>query len=162
LSQALKTAFIVTGGLGAIGSACVRGLAAKNALVIIFDNVPEDKALAQIETLYAANVLYVETDITDIDGLNKACSKVLAQIPKGSLYGAIHCAGIAPGRIWTNKLSDSALVSRANGTTTLSSLIYRTSKRCSTSTRTAHSQSMPLLRTRSTLSIPMTGPFTHE
>ena len=134
--RAPTTAFIVTGGLGAIGSACVRGLAAKNAQVIIFDVVPEEQARARIDEIGVTNVLYVQTDITDINRLNEACGKVLTQIPTGSLYGAIHCAGIAPGREWTNKLSDSAPVSVEDGSSTLSLLTCRTSRRCSTSTHT--------------------------
>lgn len=118
LHQSLKNphlhylAFIVTGGLGAIGSAVARGLLAKKATAIIFDTPSEEKAATRLEALgFSDGVHYVQADVTDIEQLNAACENVLGIIPKGTLFGGVHCAGIAPGRKWSNKLSDSAAVS---------------------------------------------------
>jgi 3-hydroxyacyl-CoA dehydrogenase len=104
-------AFIVTGGLGAIGKACVLLLLEKGAIPVVFDQLDEAAAKAVLKEAGAEAALYVKTDITDVKATEQACGVALQRIPKGSLAGGIHCAGIAPGRKWSHKLVDSAAVS---------------------------------------------------
>jgi NAD(P)-dependent dehydrogenase (short-subunit alcohol dehydrogenase family) len=126
-------AFIVTGGLGSIGSACVRALAPSAAHVAVFDWQKEEEGEAWIAKNELKNVSYQRIDVTKIDEIKTACQKVLEVVPEGSLAGGIHCAGIAPGRKWTNKLAESAEV---DPWTRSGRLRTRTFKKCSTSTRT--------------------------
>ncbi|KAL7418291.1 hypothetical protein Q5752_006747 [Cryptotrichosporon argae] len=100
--------FIVTGGLGAIGRACAKTLLDRGANVAVFDVVDSAKAAGLQKELGLEAAIYVQVDITDVDATDKACRSVLERVPKGSLAGGIHCAGIAPGRQWTNRLVDSA------------------------------------------------------
>lgn len=43
--------------------------------------------------------------------MKAACDSALKKIPNGSLFGAIHCAAIAPGRPWTKSMTEKLDVS---------------------------------------------------
>lgn len=101
-------AFIVTGGFGAIGKACVQLLLEKGALPVVFDVLEVAAAKPILKEIQAEGAVYVKTDITNIKATEEACRVALQRLPKGSLAGGIHCAGIAPGREWSHKLVDSA------------------------------------------------------
>jgi NAD(P)-dependent dehydrogenase (short-subunit alcohol dehydrogenase family) len=85
-------AFLVTGGSSGLGAACVRRLAAAGGLPVIADvNVEAGTALARE---LGDAVRFVRTDVTDPDGVSAALDVVEA---RGTLRGAINCAGIAIG-----------------------------------------------------------------
>lgn len=104
-------AFIITGGAGSIGGACARELISKGAIALIFDVVPEDVGKERAKSYHPERAHYFKVDITDIEGFEAACQAALKVIPKGALFGGVHCAAIAPGREWNKKLTESAKVS---------------------------------------------------
>ncbi|CAO1638284.1 unnamed protein product [Parajaminaea phylloscopi] len=112
--------FIVTGGLGGLGSDAARMLLEKGANVAVFDVLPQEKgeerlrasslaataAGASSPAHHNAPVVYVATDITDKAASAQAVQRVIDTF--GGLHGLIHCAGVALRRDWAdNNLSDS-------------------------------------------------------
>ncbi|ORY79317.1 hypothetical protein BCR35DRAFT_279457 [Leucosporidium creatinivorum] len=97
--------FIVTGGAGGIGGAVATELVGRGANVVLFDVVPEDKGAAFAKTVSSDKALYLKVDITDSEGTKKAVETAVEKF--GNLKGAVHCAGIAVKRPWSNDLSDS-------------------------------------------------------
>jgi 3-hydroxyacyl-CoA dehydrogenase len=89
----------------------------------LFDILPCVDAEALIKTFdHADRYFYERSDIVDEANMQRACASALRKIPKGSLFGAVHCAGIAPGAPWTNsmldKLADFNKVMHVNATGT--------------------------------------------
>ncbi|OWZ61095.1 3-hydroxyacyl-CoA dehydrogenase [Cryptococcus neoformans var. grubii Br795] len=123
-------AFIITGGLGSIGRAAAEILVEKGAYIVAFDILSPEDGEAKIKTFAKPNqYFYEQTDIADRTKMKAACDSALKKIPKGSLFGAIHCAAIAPGRPWTKsmteKLDDFVKVMNVNavGTFTVNALV---------------------------------------
>lgn len=81
--------FLVAGGSSGLGAACVSRLAEQGARVVIAD-VNDEKGRALAEQL--DNVMFVHTDVTDEDSVREAVAQAGE---RGSLRGAINCAGIA-------------------------------------------------------------------
>jgi len=118
---------------------------AEGGNVALFDVIPEEKGQAVAEEMAAktkaagtngktaaVRALYVKVDITDSDAVKVAVATVVEQL--GNLKGAVHCAGVAIKRPWTNDAADSIpdfkKVSNFQGTPL--------TPRCSTSTSSAH------------------------
>ncbi|GMK57972.1 hypothetical protein CspeluHIS016_0500040 [Cutaneotrichosporon spelunceum] len=100
-------AFIITGGLGSIGGATARNLVSKGAYAVLFDILAPADAEGKIATFERADrYFYEQTDIIDRAKMEASCRSALSKIPKGSLFGAVHCAAIAPGKPWSNSLMD--------------------------------------------------------
>lgn len=116
----------------------------------------------KVKTYHPERAFYFQVDISNLDQVASACDQALKVIPKGSLFGGVHCAAIAPSRPWTNKMKESAPVriDRAMlwSCSGLIPLYCSTSQRSSTSTRTAHSSSTPALQMPSIHSTLMRGP----
>ncbi|TYJ56348.1 hypothetical protein B9479_002896 [Cryptococcus floricola] len=100
-------AFVVTGGIGIIGAATAKIIAEKGGYPVIFDILDPAVGEAKIKELPNGDKYYYQqTDISNKESLQTAIKQALQKIPKGSLAGAAHCAGIAPGKPWTNTMSD--------------------------------------------------------
>ncbi|WWC87439.1 uncharacterized protein L201_002328 [Kwoniella dendrophila CBS 6074] len=100
-------AFVITGGLGSIGSATAAIIVEKGGYAIIFDILPEDVAQEKIKTFKnPEKYVYSKTDITSQEVLEQSLKDALSKLPKGSLFGAVHCAAVNPNRPWTSKMSD--------------------------------------------------------
>lgn len=79
----------------------------RGGIAILFDVLPTSQGEARAKEWHAERCHYFQVDISDMATLESACAAALKLIPKGSLAGGVHCAAIAPGRKWSNKLSDS-------------------------------------------------------
>ncbi|ODO07708.1 hypothetical protein I350_03281 [Cryptococcus amylolentus CBS 6273] len=100
-------AFVVTGGIGTIGAATAKIIAEKGGYPVIFDVLEPAVGEAMIKELPNGDkYCYQRTDVSNKESIQTAIKEALQKIPKGSLAGAAHCAGIAPGRPWTNTMSD--------------------------------------------------------
>ncbi|KAK6909916.1 3-hydroxyacyl-CoA dehydrogenase [Kwoniella mangroviensis CBS 10435] len=99
-------AFIVTGGAGGIGGEVAKQIIAKGGIVVSFDRYPKEKGEEITKPYHPERSLYVQVDIADLASVERGAQETLSIIPKGSLFGAVHCAAIAPGTTWTNKLVD--------------------------------------------------------
>ncbi|KAG7530404.1 hypothetical protein FFLO_05067 [Filobasidium floriforme] len=99
--------FVITGGLGSIGGATAAQIVAKGGNAIIFDILPEEAAKEKIKSFAnPERYFYSKTDITSREVLEASLQEMLKVIPKGSLFGAVHCAATNPNVPWTNKMSD--------------------------------------------------------
>ncbi|CAN6613355.1 hypothetical protein TRVA0_005S02476 [Trichomonascus vanleenenianus] len=98
--------FIITGGLGGIGSTVAKSLLQKGGKVALFDVVDEAKG-KELASAIGDNskVLYVKVNISDSDETKEAVSKVVSTL--GDLKGCVHCAAISLKRPWTNDMADS-------------------------------------------------------
>ncbi len=76
--------FLVAGGGSGLGAATVDSLAKEGANVVVADLKGEAAS---------SNALFVETDVTDEEGVSDAIDAALQNF--GGLHGAINCAGIA-------------------------------------------------------------------
>lgn len=82
------------------------------ALIIqVFDILSNEDGTKKVKTYHDERAFYFKTDISDLENFSAACDETLKVIPKGSLYGGVHCAAIAPGRKWSKSLKDSVSVS---------------------------------------------------
>jgi NAD(P)-dependent dehydrogenase (short-subunit alcohol dehydrogenase family) len=85
------TGAVVTGGGSGLGAATARALAAKGALVAIFDlNAEMGEALAS-----EIGGLFCQTDVTSVASVDAAFAK--ARAAHGQERILVNCAGIAPG-----------------------------------------------------------------
>ncbi|AAW44682.1 conserved hypothetical protein [Cryptococcus deneoformans JEC21] len=100
-------AFIITGGCGSIGGTAARHILAKGGIVVVFDLLSAEQGTAKVKAYHPERAFYIQTSVDDQESVEAACSEALKLIPKGSLFGAVHCAATAPGRKWSNKLKDS-------------------------------------------------------
>lgn len=73
--------------------------------VALFDVIPDDKGDAVAGEMHPTDALYVRVDITDSDAVKVAVQRVVDGL--GNLKGAVHCAGVAIKREWTNDAADS-------------------------------------------------------
>ncbi|WVR05531.1 hypothetical protein IAU60_002549 [Kwoniella sp. DSM 27419] len=103
-------AFIITGGCGSIGGTAAKKIIEKGGIAVVFDVLPEEAGQEKVKSYHAERAFYFKTDIADFEAVAKAAQEALKVIPKGSLFGGVHCAAIAPGREWTHKLADSVPV----------------------------------------------------
>jgi NAD(P)-dependent dehydrogenase (short-subunit alcohol dehydrogenase family) len=97
--------FIITGGVGGIGSAVAKDFLARGANVALFDILPGSKGSPLAEALHPTNALYVQVDISDAASTKAGVEAAVSKY--GNLKGAIHCAGIAVKRPWSNDVADS-------------------------------------------------------
>nr|XP_018264465.1 uncharacterized protein I303_02632 [Kwoniella dejecticola CBS 10117]OBR86623.1 hypothetical protein I303_02632 [Kwoniella dejecticola CBS 10117] len=101
------SAFVITGGLGSIGSATASIIVEKGGYAVLFDILPEETAKAKIQAFdQPEKYFYSKTDITNKEIMEASLTSILQQIPKGSLFGAVHCAAVNPNKPWTSKMSD--------------------------------------------------------
>lgn len=77
----------------------------------MFDLLSAEQGTAKVKAYHPERAFYIQTSVDDQESVEAACSEALKLIPKGSLFGAVHCAATAPGRKWSNKLKDSIQVS---------------------------------------------------
>ncbi|OCF32108.1 hypothetical protein I316_06264 [Kwoniella heveanensis BCC8398] len=99
--------FIITGGLGSIGGAVAIEIVARGGYAVIFDMMPEDAGTMKIQQLTNGDkYFYQQADVSKQESMEQACAEALKKIPKGSLFGAVHCAAVNPCREWSNKMSD--------------------------------------------------------
>ncbi|KAM0748073.1 hypothetical protein T439DRAFT_280196, partial [Meredithblackwellia eburnea MCA 4105] len=96
---------IITGGTGGIGGNVAKSLVELGANVGLFDVAPPAKGDEFAASLSKTAAVYVKVDITDSDAVKAAVESVVEKF--GNLKGAVHCAGIAVKREWTNDLQDS-------------------------------------------------------
>ena len=116
----------MTGGTGSIGSATARAILAKGGIVAVglhtttlsiwltlslLDMVPDHDGRTFALSLSDQKAFYFRVDITDKAALAQVCEEILATVPRGSLAGAVHCAGYSPSRPWSHKVKDSIDVS---------------------------------------------------
>ncbi|RSH87175.1 hypothetical protein EHS25_003666 [Saitozyma podzolica] len=101
-------AFIITGGCGAIGGATAKAILAKGGYVVVLDVLAPEVGAEKVKTYHPDRAFYFQVDISNLDQVESACDQALKVIPKGSLFGGVHCAAIAPSRPWTNKMKESA------------------------------------------------------
>jgi NAD(P)-dependent dehydrogenase (short-subunit alcohol dehydrogenase family) len=100
-------AFIITGGCGALGGGVAREILSRGGIVVIFDVLTEEKGKEIVEGYSKDKAFYYKTDISDVDVVSRNCEEALKVIPKGSLFGAVHCAAISRSRKWSAKMADS-------------------------------------------------------
>jgi len=77
----------------------------------VFDVLPAEKGQEIVKLYDNERAWYFQTDISDEQAVQAACQKALKAIPKGSLFGGVHCAAIARSRKWSRKMIDSCKVS---------------------------------------------------
>ena len=77
----------------------------------VFDVVSEEKGKEIVAGYSKDRAFYFKTDISDIAACTAACKAALEVIPKGSLFGGVHCAAISRSRKWTQYMTDSCQVS---------------------------------------------------
>lgn len=63
-----------------------------------------DKRIAAFEK--PDHYFYQQTDISDEATFRTALDAAMKQIPKGSLFGAVHCAAVNPQKPYTGRMSD--------------------------------------------------------
>jgi 3-hydroxyacyl-CoA dehydrogenase len=63
-----------------------------------------------VSTYSKDRAFYFKTDISDEAAVTESCNAALRVIPKGSLFGGVHCAAISRSRQWSNKMTDSCKV----------------------------------------------------
>lgn len=80
----------------------------------VFDILAPEDGQKVVKGYSADKAFYFKVDISDVDGVSAACREALKVIPKGSLFGGVHCAAIAPSRKWSHRMVDSCKVSDAN------------------------------------------------
>jgi NAD(P)-dependent dehydrogenase (short-subunit alcohol dehydrogenase family) len=80
--QLKDVAVLITGGGSGLGAATANSLAKEGANIVVADLKGEGD-----------NALFVETDVTDEEGVKDAIDAALQNF--GGLHGSIHCAGIA-------------------------------------------------------------------
>lgn len=98
--------FIVTGGLGGIGSSVTSLFLAKGAKIALFDIVDDKKGQERAaEYGSPSNVLYIKVDIANSDETKAAVERVVNEM--GNLKGCVNCAGVAIKRKWTNDVAAS-------------------------------------------------------
>jgi hypothetical protein len=78
-------------------------------LLQLFDILPAEKAKERIASF--DKYFYFQADISSRDSMEGALSAALKVIPKGSLFGAVHCAAVNPNVPWPTKMSDKLKVS---------------------------------------------------
>ncbi|OWZ65813.1 hypothetical protein AYX14_03211 [Cryptococcus neoformans] len=100
-------AFVITGGCGSIGGTTAKQIIARGGIALIFDVLPEEAGQAKVKEYHPERAFYFMADITDVDVFSACIDAALKVIPKGSLFGGVHCAAIAPGRPWDHKLKNS-------------------------------------------------------
>ena len=86
---------LVTGGASGLGEACVRGLIAEKAKVLILD-MDEARGARVAGELGEESALFAKTDITDPEQVSEAIERCRKRL--GPLCIAINCAGIAAGK----------------------------------------------------------------
>lgn len=97
---------VITGGTGGIGGATAKFLAAQGASVALFDVIPDEAGQEFAKGVSSdGKATYYKVDITNSDAVKTAVESVVAKY--GNLKGAVHCAGIAVKRPWTNDIADS-------------------------------------------------------
>lgn len=102
----LSNTQVITGGTGGIGGATARSLSSQGASVALFDIIPQEKGQAFAQELGVGDkAKYYKVDITDSDAVKAAVEDVVASL--GNLKGAVHCAGVAIKREWTNDIAES-------------------------------------------------------
>ncbi|KAI5476105.1 3-hydroxyacyl-CoA dehydrogenase [Pseudohyphozyma bogoriensis] len=99
--------FIITGGCGSLGGGTARAIIAQGGIAVVFDVIPEEKGNAIIKGYHAERAFYFKTDISDVESVQAATAEAMKVIPKGSLFGGVHCAAVATSRKWSNKMVDS-------------------------------------------------------
>lgn len=80
-------------------------LVAEGANVGLFDVIPQEAGASFANGISAEKALYVKVDITDSEAVRAAVAQVVEKF--GNLKGAVHCAGIALKREWTNDIAES-------------------------------------------------------
>ncbi|RMD41168.1 hypothetical protein DV735_g3957, partial [Chaetothyriales sp. CBS 134920] len=86
--------YIVTGGAQGIGFASTRAIAEMGGNVAVLDI--QEKPIEDFHTLsskFGVKTIYIQTDVTKEDSLNKSFEKALATL--GSIDGCVPAAGIA-------------------------------------------------------------------
>lgn len=96
--------FIITGGLGGIGSEVADGIVRNGGKVGIFDIVDNKVGNEKISS-YGDNALYCKVDISNSDSVKKSVAQVVEKL--GNLKGVVHLAAISIKRKYTNDLADS-------------------------------------------------------
>ena len=84
--------FIVTGGASGLGLATAKMLVENGGNALILDVNTEGGQ--QAEQSLGKNALFVHTDVTNEDSVQKAIDSAISTF--GGLHGAINCAGIGP------------------------------------------------------------------
>ncbi|KAK4687493.1 hypothetical protein P7C73_g2630, partial [Tremellales sp. Uapishka_1] len=98
--------FVITGGTGGIGGATAKHLTSLGASVALFDIIPQEAGDKFADGLgVQSKAKYYKVDITDPDAIKLAVADVVEVL--GNLKGAVHCAGVAIKREWTNDVAES-------------------------------------------------------
>jgi acyl transferase domain-containing protein/pimeloyl-ACP methyl ester carboxylesterase len=101
LALAADSTYLVTGGLGALGLACVERLAARGArhLVLAQRSSPNVEAVSRLERLRAEGVEIVvtPTDVARAEDVDQLFAGTLSVLPP--LAGVIHTAGVLADRV---------------------------------------------------------------
>lgn len=73
----------------------------------VFDILPQEEGEKVVKGFSDDRVHYFKVNISDVNEVQAACNAALQAIPKGSLFGAVHCAAVCKWRKWSNKMVDS-------------------------------------------------------
>jgi NAD(P)-dependent dehydrogenase (short-subunit alcohol dehydrogenase family) len=90
-----------------LGGGVARELISRGGIAVVFDVLPEEKGQEIVSAYSKDRAFYFKTDISDVDIVQANCAAALEKIPKGSLFGAVHCAAISRSRKWSAKMADS-------------------------------------------------------
>lgn len=96
--------FIITGGLGGIGSEVAAGIVENGGKVGIFDILDTEVGNERIAA-YSDKAHYSKVDISTSDDVKKAVAEVVEKL--GNLKGVVHLAAISIKREYTNDLAES-------------------------------------------------------
>ncbi|MFR9729791.1 SDR family NAD(P)-dependent oxidoreductase [Saccharopolyspora sp. MS10] len=99
--------YLITGGLGGVGRALARALAAEHRarLVLCGRSEPDPAALAEITEL-GGEVLHVVADVTDPAQVRRAVARARERF--GALHGVVHAAGVLRDGLVLGKSADDA------------------------------------------------------
>jgi acyl transferase domain-containing protein len=114
-------AYLITGGLGAIGQQVARAVLARGGRVALMGRSPPGDRAALLRALgTAAEVYYYQADVADRAAVDRALHRLRADL--GPVRGIFHCAGEArPGLLRLKSLDDArqAISAKVFGTACL-------------------------------------------
>lgn len=76
--------------------------------------LPKEVGEEKAKSFHPERALYFQTNVADLESVVASCNATLQAVPKGSLFGCVHMAAVAPGRKWNHKLVDAAAAFKRN------------------------------------------------
>ncbi|CCH42837.1 3-oxoacyl-[acyl-carrier-protein] reductase [Wickerhamomyces ciferrii] len=97
--------FVITGGLGGIGSEVASGIVENGGKVALFDVLDEKIGNEKALSYGQGKAIYQKVDVSNSNDVKVAVENVVEKL--GNLKGAVHLAAISIKRDYTNDLADS-------------------------------------------------------